>query len=66
MINGYCVTNLDGFKDENWPTKFSCKPGAGDCVEAASGKMLRVVSVTHRIRPNGDPALRVELHTQCR
>lgn len=61
-INGYCFTNLDKFKGENWPTEFSCKPQVGDRVESKSGNTtLYVVSVTHRMGIHF-PELRVELH----
>lgn len=67
-----CFTNLDGYERERWPTHMACRPTQGDCVEARSGKTLKVVRVTHAERavlgPGGvdtgerAPYLKVELH----
>jgi hypothetical protein len=47
MIRGYCKTNLDEYKHEDWPTAFVSLPRKGDWVQAKSGKVLCVCQVTH-------------------
>jgi len=47
MIKGICVTNIDDYKRETWPTEFVAVPQKGECVCAKSGKFLRVARVTH-------------------
>ena len=42
-----CRTNLDGYENELWPTEFLALPRNGDCVQARSGKYLKVCRVTH-------------------
>lgn len=69
MIRGFCVSNLDEAKREEWPTSFVAVPRVGDRVEAKSGASLAVVSVTHCLVASEDqtmrfsrPAVRIELH----
>ena len=50
MINGYCRTNLDDYDREVWPEVFVSVPRVGECVQSQSGKILKVVRVTHCIR----------------
>lgn len=66
MIKGTCFTNLDGYEQVVWPTKFVAVPRIGERVE---GKQLdriptlKVVGVTHRIGDrDGEPCIAVELH----
>lgn len=47
MIRGYCKTNLDEYQRENWPRMFASLPREGDWMQAESGKVLRVCTVTH-------------------
>lgn len=47
MIEAVCRTNLDDYGIEQWPTAFVAVPGPGDYVRAKSGKILKVVMVTH-------------------
>jgi hypothetical protein len=47
MVRGTCVTNLDGYQNERWPTLFDRTPNIGESVQAVSGKRLTVVSITH-------------------
>lgn len=56
-----CRTNLDGYAWEEWPRTMACRPTKGDSVQAASGKKLRVVQVTH-VERDGAAHLEVELH----
>lgn len=49
MIRGYCRTNLDGYESEQWPTIFAAVPRVGECVQAKSGKRLKVARVTHAV-----------------
>ena len=59
-----CFTNVDEFKNEDWPREMVCRPMVGDMVESASGKQLRVVQVAHSLSPHRSeptPLLKVEL-----
>jgi len=49
-IKGECYTNLDEYHREHWPTMFVAVPRVGEVVQAESGKLLRVVRVTHCVR----------------
>lgn len=49
MINVRCRTNLDNMEKEVWPTQMVCRPEKGDRVESKSGKILIVVSITHKM-----------------
>lgn len=64
MIDGYCRTNLDAYQREEWPTAFVALPREGDWVRAKSGKILRVVKVTHEMHDR-EPRIEVELHLVC-
>ena len=57
-IEGYCFTNIDEYKRETWPTAFAWPPQSGEWVQSESGKILKVVKVTHTV----EGKLRVELH----
>ena len=66
MIKGKCYTNLDDYKYEEWPTRFVAVPRIGERVEARSGQVLKVCSVTHTISETAysyvvDPHIKVEL-----
>jgi len=73
-IEAYCFTNLDEYKREKWPDKFVALPRIGDRVQAESGRVLKIVSITHAMRKQTTnegtnhcmfvmvPYLRVELH----
>jgi len=76
LIRGYCRTNIDEYKTEDWPTAFVEVPREGDMVRAESGRVLGVCQVTHcqalsratiprfagseKLMP-GDPYIEVEL-----
>jgi len=74
LIDARCFTNLDEYQREKWPSKFVAIPRVGDRIEAKSGKVLKVVSVTHTMdeqkameTPRGAiyasvPYVKVELH----
>lgn len=70
MINGYCHTNLDNYDREEWPKVFVSVPRVGECVKSQSGKILKVVRVTHCISKEevglmhhkSMPQIEVELH----
>jgi len=72
MIRGRCCTNLDEYRREKWPIMFAAVPRKGERVEAASGRTLKVVDVTHTmIKESPDfgdqadeiiPFIIVELH----
>lgn len=47
MVRGKCVTNLDGYRNDRWPTLFDRAPNVGEYVQAASGKKLTVVNIIH-------------------
>jgi len=69
-IPGSCFTNLDDYKDTEWPTHFVTRPIVGDYVEGRSrdGKRrpkLCVIAITHTTVRHGNhtyPTLTVELH----
>jgi len=63
MVRVSCFTNLDNYEREEWPKEMVCAPRSGDRVEARSGKVLKVVGVTHTMTHGGmrEPYLRVEL-----
>jgi len=48
-MNIRCTTNLDDCKREQWPESFVCIPRVGDFVQAKSGTVLKVITVTHKI-----------------
>lgn len=63
-IEGHCTTNLDGYHTEKWPTLFAGIPQKGDYVRGKSGKVLKVVGITHSVHPSisyPDPYIIVEL-----
>lgn len=49
LISARCFTNLDEYRREKWPSKFVAIPRIGDRIEAKSGKVLKVVSITHKM-----------------
>jgi hypothetical protein len=55
-IHVICRTNLDAFARETWPKQMACRPVVGDSVESDSGKVLRVIGVTHCTAPVPRPA----------
>jgi hypothetical protein len=61
-IEGYCRTNLDDYKREEWPRVFSAVPREGENVRSKSGKVLKVCKVTHGYDfMNNKPFIEVEL-----
>ena len=67
MANGYCHTNIDDFKQVEWPTEFVAVPRVGERVQGKCGKTLKVVQVTHLMRrvsgyTSEEPCVSVELH----
>ncbi len=50
MIPVSCRTNLDDYQREWWPTEMLVRPLIGDRVESESGKVLKIVSITHAVR----------------
>jgi len=66
MIRATCFTNLDEYKQVEWPQGFAALPRIGDKVEGRRGRdkpVLRVVAITHGWLPNaGEPTITVELH----
>lgn len=66
MIKGKCFTNLDGYKNDMWPTLFDRTPEKGEYVQAASGKKLTVVNITHSQtqKDEPEPYIIVELSRQ--
>jgi hypothetical protein len=56
-----CRTNLDDWQTQEWPNEMAARPIIGDRVRAKSGKILKVVRVTHTTaRIQGH-----ELHGEC-
>ena len=42
-----CHTNIDDFRREYWPEKFIELPQMGQHIKSRSGKLLKVVGITH-------------------
>ena len=72
LIKVQCHTNLDDYSREEWPTHLY-NPKVGDFVQAKSGKILKIFSITHLYNDAtmgytshkyqmSSPALKVELH----
>jgi hypothetical protein len=57
-IPAQCYTNLDEYKQEEWPRMFPQAPRIGDRVEAKSRKQLYVCGVVWMC----DGSIAVELH----
>ncbi len=57
-----CRTNLDDYKREQWPVEMVVRPIVGDRIESKSGKVLKIVSITHAIREEKDVNHFVILH----
>lgn len=47
IIEGRCHTNLDDYRREDWVTEFIVRPQVGDYVQSKSGKVLKIVTITH-------------------
>lgn len=69
MIIGFCATNLDEYKKEQWPKVFVAVPRPGERVQAESGRSLKVAKVTHMSKFMGEydehkevPFIAIELH----
>jgi len=64
MISTVCFTNIDSYLHEQWPTEMVAVPNLGDWVESESGKILKVVKITHTQYHRGisAPYIRIELH----
>ena len=46
-ITAICKTNLDDFQKETWPKLFVEIPQIGHSIKGRSGKILKVVNITH-------------------
>ena len=46
-----CRTNLDDGRNKQWPETFVTCPRVGDYVAAECGYRLKVVAITHCVRP---------------
>lgn len=56
MIRGYCRTNLDDYRREEWPKEFVAVPRIGDYVQSTSSlNSLKVVTITHKMIKCPDP-----------
>jgi len=49
-ITGEVRTNLDNYRREVWPDVFVEVPRIGACIKSGSGKILKVVRITHCIK----------------
>lgn len=43
----YCHTNIDKYRQENWPSLFPCKPVVGEHVRSLSGVELEICQVVY-------------------
>ena len=64
MIKGYCRTNLDDYKMDDWPEVFVEVPRIGEYVRAKEDmyKELKVVQITHTVNDDNEPIIIVELN----
>lgn len=62
MIPVHCTTNLDDFAREEWPCVMVGMPRVGEKVRSKHGKILTIVSITHRLDALQQPILWIELH----
>ena len=62
MVHGHCMTNLDAYKREAFPTAFVGIPRIGDKVESDHGSRLSVVAILHVQNQKGEPSIVIELH----
>lgn len=62
MIKGECKSNLDEVRNFDWPESFVSVPRIGELVASKGGKVLKVVSITHKVRRvSGEPYVEIEL-----
>jgi len=71
MIKGFCHTNLNEYRSQNWPKEFVDVPEIGSKIKSESGKTLIVCEITHCFRSEkhyddgipieGEPYIEVEL-----
>ena len=63
-IKGYCRTNLDDYKMDDWPEVFVEVPRIGEYVRAKDDmyKELKVVQITHTVNDDNEPIIIVELN----
>lgn len=47
LVKVKCITNLNSYKSEVWPTELVCIPQIGNVVESLSGRMLEITKVIH-------------------
>lgn len=70
MIKGICYTNLDEYRNTEFPRTFVAVPRIGEKIcPNTGGNMslsLRVVSVTHSEDSNGIPYIVIELHKKLK
>ena len=65
IVKGKVYTALDDYQRETWPTVFAEVPKIGSYLKSKSGKILKVVRITHSIHNwtyNDDPLIEIELH----
>ena len=61
----YCTTNLDDYKQVEWPHQFLFPPRIGDRILSVDGRRsLKVVGIEHCQEKDGGkkPYVKVELH----
>ena len=51
MVRVSCRTNLDDYNNERWPEQLLPTIKKGDWVKSKSGRVLKVVQITHRCVP---------------
>ncbi len=47
IVKVRCITMIDDFKRERWPTEMEARPVEGDIVRSEGGKELKVLCITH-------------------
>jgi len=65
-ITGEVRTNLDDYRREVWPDVFVEVPRIGACIKSGSGKILKVVRITHCVErdeiDNPYPYIEIEVN----
>lgn len=63
FISGKVTTNLDEYRSEKWPSVFVEIPRIGSYIKSSSGKLLKVVRITHCIEsPVRIPYIEIEVN----
>ena len=60
-IQGTVYTNLDKYHYETWPTVFFEVPKLNSKLRSTTGKILKVLSITHCMSDSTTPYIKIEV-----